>query len=153
MAKDPKTSPYFDLADRSASIILDRWEMPARDRANMRKLITRALCDAYATGFQNGLDAEDTDEDVAQELSPDDVADAARQLVGRTRLVSVPELVRVFIDNGHDLAVVHQALLASHHAKLLELRPESGVGLLSASDAALCPRGMRGIVLSWVRVI
>lgn len=146
-------SPYFEVAGRHASRILDRWNMPAQDRASMHGLIVAALLDAYATGFQNGVDAEPAEQDVP-ELSPEDVAAVARRVADRgSQLAFVPAVVRPLLDAGHDLGAITEALLAADHARLLELRPESGVGLLKPDDAKLCPRGMRGVVLSWLRVI
>lgn len=45
------------------------------------------------------------------------------------------------------------ALLELDSGGFIELRPESGIGLLSEDDAALCPRGARGVVLSFARLI
>jgi hypothetical protein len=35
----------------------------------------------------------------------------------------------------------------------IELRPESGVGLLANDDAARCPRGPTGVPLSYARIL
>ncbi len=74
----------------------------------------------------------------------DQLADAS------TGLVRVPDVVKRW---PHGVMDAQATLLAAHRAGLVELRPESGVGLLSASDAALCPRGVRGVVLSWLRTL
>ncbi len=74
------------------------------------------------------------------------VVDAVRQHASPTTgLAPVPAIARAL---GRD---VRDALLAAAAAGLVELRPESGVGLLAAADAELCPRGPDGWPLSWAR--
>jgi len=65
-------------------------------------------------------------------------------------LVFVPDVARE-VSGRVAAAAVRQALLDAAFAGELELRPESGVGTLSAADAALCPRGPGGTVLSYAR--
>jgi hypothetical protein len=65
-------------------------------------------------------------------------------------LTFVPTLVRAL---GHDRDAVHAALLRAANAGMLELRPESGMGRLSAEDQMLCLPGPQGSRLSWVRRI
>ncbi len=62
-----------------------------------------------------------------------------------TGLAAVPAIARAL---GRD---IRQPLLAAAAAGLVELRPESGVGLLAPADADLCPRGPDGWPLSWAR--
>ncbi|MCU0693111.1 MAG: hypothetical protein MUF54_17095 [Polyangiaceae bacterium] len=65
-------------------------------------------------------------------------------------MAMVPAVVRAL---GGDMGFVHQALLDASKAGLFELRPESGMGRLSAQERELCPVGYDGAVLSWVRLV
>lgn len=69
-----------------------------------------------------------------------------------TGLVSVPRLARV-LGTVATPAEIRDALLTADRDGTLELRPESGMGRLSASDASLCPKGFDGAPLSWVRIV
>jgi hypothetical protein len=75
--------------------------------------------------------------------------DAHRESSG---LTSVPKLVRL-LGGAPARDAVHAELLRGARAGRLELRPESGMGRLSADDAALCIPGPQGSRLSWVRRI
>ena len=67
-----------------------------------------------------------------------------------TRLAFVPAVLRELAQSmGREAA--QRALLAAGDAGALELRPESGMGRLTADDAAWCPPGPQGSVLSWCR--
>jgi hypothetical protein len=87
----------------------------------------------------------------APETSADVTAliDANRESSG---LTSVPKLVRL-LGGAKVRAAVHAELLREARAGRVELRPESGMGRLSADDAALCIPGPQGSHLSWVRRI
>jgi hypothetical protein len=66
-------------------------------------------------------------------------------------LVPVAPLVRALAP-VLAMADVHEALFAASARGVFDLWPESGGGgMLSAEDAALCPAGPRGTVLSYVR--
>lgn len=79
------------------------------------------------------------------------VLDAVRRHASpATGLAPVPAIARAL---GTRLPDVREALLAAAAAGLVELRPESGVGLLAPADAALCPRGPDGWPLSWARAL
>jgi hypothetical protein len=65
-------------------------------------------------------------------------------------LVRIPELARR-LEGKLARQALHEALFAAERDHRLELRPESGVQLLSPEDAALCPRGPSGAVLSYAR--
>jgi hypothetical protein len=65
-------------------------------------------------------------------------------------LVFVPELVRDLSDHLAP-AEVHRILEVAARDGEVELRPESGVGLLTAAEAALCPILPDGTRLSYVR--
>jgi hypothetical protein len=77
------------------------------------------------------------------------VVDAVRSHASPTTgLAPVPAIARAL---GSRLPDVREALLAAAAAGRVELRPESGVGLLAPADAELCPRGPDGWPLSWAR--
>ncbi|HEU5059183.1 MAG TPA: hypothetical protein VFU21_21770 [Kofleriaceae bacterium] len=79
------------------------------------------------------------------------VLDAVRRHASPTTgLAPVPAIARAL---GPRLPDVRQALLAAAAAGVVELRPESGVGLLAPADADLCPRGPDGWPLSWARAL
>jgi hypothetical protein len=78
---------------------------------------------------------------------------AARRLAGPRRgLVAVPALVRALAP-ALTTKQAHKALLKAAEQGSLELRPEQGREFLRPEDAALCPPGPRGTVLSYVRLI
>lgn len=56
------------------------------------------------------------------------------------------------VHNRFDTKRVTTELLEKAAQGIIELRPEGGLGRLSAEDAALCPRGAGGLPLSWVRM-
>lgn len=70
----------------------------------------------------------------------------------RGRSVFVPDLVRA-LGAAEAPAGAHTALLDLAHAGRVELRPESGVGNLTAADRALCPSDAQGTLISYARVI
>jgi hypothetical protein len=75
----------------------------------------------------------------------------ARRLSSQRSLASVPTLVR----NLEGVLATDEALrtlISLAHDGVVELRTESGMGLLSAEDAALCPRSFDGAPLSFLRV-
>lgn len=93
------------------------------------------------------------------EQPPDAIAPTRRVLEAirnttdaHTGLARVPEAVRSVLGvmSASDAC---SSLLRLHSDGLIELRPESGIGLLSEQDASLCPRGPRGIVLSFARLL
>ena len=68
---------------------------------------------------------------------------------------------RLAAENSSGLAFVPDCVAAGITAAELlrlardgavELRPESGLGRLSAAERDACPRGYEGCVLSWARV-
>lgn len=80
------------------------------------------------------------------------VAEARGQASATTGLAYVPQVVRALGDRL-DVDALRTALVRAATSGLIELRPESGIELLSAADAAACPRGPDGSPLSWVRVV
>ena len=78
------------------------------------------------------------------------VAQAGRLLQPELQLCFVPDLVLALLPD-HGLARVHEALAQAVRRGRLELRPESGMNRLSQVELALCPPGLQGSRLSWVR--
>lgn len=70
----------------------------------------------------------------------------------KTGLAYIPELARS-LDGRLATDSFRATLLRAAGEGLIELRPESGIDLLSAADAEACPRGPDGSPLSWVRVL
>ena len=86
---------------------------------------------------------------------PPDLADRlVQECLGRLdpelRLCFVPGLVMACLPD-HSLTRIHAALVQAARQGRLELRPESGVHRLSELELALCPPGLQGTRLSWVR--
>lgn len=69
-----------------------------------------------------------------------------------SRLASIPEVSRRLRERATSNEVI-EVLLSEFRRGALELRPEGGLGRLSAEDAALCPRGAGGVPLSWVLLL
>lgn len=66
-------------------------------------------------------------------------------------LAPVPEVSRRLRSQAN-AEEVRDALLAGHQQGHWELRPEGGLGRLSEADTELCPRGVGGLPLSFVRL-
>jgi hypothetical protein len=69
-----------------------------------------------------------------------------------TALASVPAVSRKLRASATSAEVI-QALLDGFKTGRVELRPEGGIGRLSLEDVALCPKGVGGVPLSWVRLL
>ncbi len=69
-----------------------------------------------------------------------------------TGLAFVPEVARA-LDGRLAGDALRAALVGAARSGLVELRPESGVELLTPADAAMCPRGPDGSPLSWLRLV
>lgn len=69
-----------------------------------------------------------------------------------TGLTSVPVLAQRLSKEFPQLDL-KLLLLSAHRKSRVELRPEGGIGRLSADEVALCPRGAGGLPLSWVRLL
>jgi len=83
-------------------------------------------------------------------LDAAEVLAAARKIADpQTGLLYVPDLARALAP--HPAEAIKAALLEA--SSVLELRPESGIETLSKADAALCPTGAKGVVLSYARII
>lgn len=80
------------------------------------------------------------------------LAAARAQTSQKTGLAYIPELARS-LDGRLATDTFRAVLLRAAGDGLIELRPESGIDLLSAADAEACPRGPDGSPLSWVRVL
>lgn len=68
----------------------------------------------------------------------------------KTGLTFVPALVRL-LGGAAVRDEAHAALLQGARAGIFELRPESGMGRLTAEDVTFCVPGPQGSHLSWVR--
>lgn len=77
-----------------------------------------------------------------------DALDATRD--ERTGLSFVPRLMQRLLA-AVPLSVAHEVLLAAARDEVIELRPEGGLGRLSAEELQLCPPGPGGTRLSWAR--
>ena len=86
-----------------------------------------------------------------------DVVAMARTIARKHKSDFAPvyEIVRAFLRAGLGLSVddIKARIVEADKAGLLELRPESGMGLLAKQDAALCIPGPRGSILSYARVL
>jgi hypothetical protein len=78
------------------------------------------------------------------------VTEVRRLLRPQLGLTYVPDVVQA-LRSQHSVEAIQAALLDAARARRIELRPESGMGRLSAEDAALCPPGAHGTRLSWTR--
>lgn len=89
----------------------------------------------------------------ASRSAPQRVLEALRRIGDpHTGLARVPEVVRSVL-GSMTVNAARQALLQLDTDGVIELRPESGIGLLCEEDAALCPRGARDVVLSFARLV
>jgi hypothetical protein len=77
------------------------------------------------------------------------VVKTVARLAKGEHLVWVPRLTRE-LRGTLTAAEVSSALVSATAAGRLELRPDSGINLLSAEDAALCPQSPSGLPLSYV---
>jgi hypothetical protein len=96
---------------------------------------------------ENAAVASDPNTAVAMDVGT--VIEAHREVSG---LTFVPNVVRA-MGGTTACAAVHAELLRGARAGVFELRPESGMGRLSAEDAAFCVPGPQSSKLSWVRRI
>ena len=80
------------------------------------------------------------------------MAAARGQTNPTTGLAFVPEVARA-LGGRLEGDALRAALVRAARSGMVELRPESGIELLSPSDAAACPRGPDGSPLSWMRVL
>jgi len=88
-------------------------------------------------------------------ITSEQIKNVAKEMIRRTgkTFASVAPVVRYFIMDGHDVKEIHEAIIKAHMHRIIELRPESGMGLLSPKDATLCIPGPRGSTLSAIRVL
>jgi hypothetical protein len=80
------------------------------------------------------------------------MAAAAEQTNPTTGLAFVPEVARA-LDGRLEGEALRAALVSAARSGMVELRPESGIELLSPAEAAACPRGPDGSPLSWMRLV
>ena len=80
-----------------------------------------------------------------------DIVEIARGLVDpRMGLVFVPLLVDAM---GMPIEEAHDAILNAYQEGSFELRPESGMGRLTADEKRKCLRMDDGTLLSWIRIL
>lgn len=74
----------------------------------------------------------------------------ARTPKSKARSIEIASVVRELVSKGYEQALVLKTLIALDREGVLELRPESGAGLLSKQDLSLCPQGPTGPLSSAV---
>ena len=112
------------------------------ERAELRALLAPLI--AAATSVSDG-----------PSLSRERVLSALSNLAReRGRSVFIPDVLRELGADRQQLwRQAHEVLFELARSGRIELRPESGVGNLSATDRALCPSGADGLVISYARVV
>jgi hypothetical protein len=134
----PPGEPLVDGAERSALLEMAARLVKLGRGAKQRPLLRREVAPwlaIYASWALEWLRGE-----------------IAARVTAERPFVFIPELARALAPS---LAPerLREELLRGATAGCWELRPESGVGLLGADDAALCPRGWKGEILSYVRPV
>jgi hypothetical protein len=144
----------LDRVDRALTELSKTIKLARKKKATLLEAdVATALAPLVRTPVKaaktNGATTQATSD--GSKPSLDDVlVSVERHREATSGLTFVPTLVRAL---GHDRDAVHAALLRAANAGMLELRPESGMGRLSAEDQMLCLPGPRGSRLSWVRRI
>jgi hypothetical protein len=113
-------------------------------RADVLALLEPARRDLDAGDGQSG----DADGDPVALV----IAAVRERIDPTTGLAFVPEVARA-LEGRLAGDALRAALVGAARSGLVELRPESGVELLSPPDAAMCPRGPDGSPLSWLRLV
>jgi len=166
MARELVASGRARFIVRSTELLIAAVSAPGIDDAELARLeaTTATIAAALKLARRNGasLLRSDVEEALRRALPAAPIArrrplagdlgpsiDAHREASG---LTWVPKLVRA-LGGAPVRDEVHAELLRGARAGKLELRPESGMGRLSAEDAALCLAGPQGSTLSWVRRI
>jgi len=128
---------------------LARLAASARARAGQPpRTLLRADILALLDPARRGLDAGDADGDPVALV----IAAVRERIDPTTGLAFVPEVARA-LDGRLAGDALRAALVGAARSGLVELRPESGVELLTPADAAMCPRGPDGSPLSWLRLV
>lgn len=154
MGRPPKENPLVRLSVRLEPSTLERIvslaESSDRSQSELVRLVVQVgLAHLEQLGQQSVAPSTETPSTEATAWS---VIETARR-ASRLGLLSVPDLVKQLRAQGMTTEAAIDVLSLLAQQRRLELRPESGVGLLKPADAALCPRGMRGVVLSMMRVV
>ena len=128
---------------------LARLAASAKARAGQPpRTLLRADILALLDPARRGLDAGDADGDPVALV----IAAVRERIDPTTGLAFVPEVARA-LDGRLAGDALRAALVGAARSGLVELRPESGVELLTPADAAMCPRGPDGSPLSWLRLV
>lgn len=101
----------------------------------------------------SGSSRNDLDTKGVPVLTSNDILECARK---NTRqhlgLAFVPDMV-VDLLRVASLEDIHTAMLQAVKDRMVEFRPESGMGRLSTLELRLCPPGQNKTVLSWAKII
>jgi hypothetical protein len=138
-----------DLDSLLKATKLARKKRAALLRADVEQAIARFVATRRFEAGANGA-ATHAAASAAASASSRDIARLVDQHRDASGLTFVPTLVRV-LGGKSARDAVHAELLRGARSGVFELRPESGVGRLSAEDLDLCIPGPQGSRLSWVR--
>jgi hypothetical protein len=137
--------------EEAATCLLTLIRMARRKRAGLlRADVEQALRVAIARREPQSFSPAPADVRAAADVSANDVTAIIEAHRERSGLTFVPKIVRA-LGGPEARDAVHAELLRGARAGVFELRPESGMGRLSAEDAAFCIPGPQGSTLSWVR--
>lgn len=152
MARPRKENPLTVLSVRVETSTADRVAALALETDRSQSELLRLIVSLGLDALEQPLEPEPKPKRRRMQSLQDQVlAAVARHQHERTGMAHVPALVRELRDAGNTVESVIDVLHLLGQRGRLELRPESGVGLLKPADAALCPRGMRGQPISYVR--
>lgn len=155
---DVVAGPELEAIERTLDSLLKATKLARKKRAAllradvdqaMSRFVTARRPEAGANGAATPTQAAASDAG-ARAPSSRDIAQLVEQHRDASGLTFVPTLVRALGGEGARDAV-HAELLRGARSGIFELRPESGLGRLSAEDLDLCIPGPQGSRLSWVR--
>jgi hypothetical protein len=156
MARPRKDSPLVVLSVRVERETADRASHLAQQTGRAQSELLRLV-----VGL--GLEALETARERASPPMRKRKRDALEQQLWKSieghrdpksGLVAVPVIVREVLQAGTGTAEsVVDTLIWLDQQRRIELRGESGIGLLSKADSALCPKGPGGSPCSWLRVV
>lgn len=141
---DPRT---LERLGQAAEALVKATRFATKRRASLLAGDVERLLSPFVTSTSRANGTRSAPASSLQDVEA--LVDKHRELSG---LTSVPKLVRL-LGGASARGTLHAALLEGARAGRFELRPESGMGRLSAEDAALCIPGPQGSRLSWVRRI
>jgi hypothetical protein len=153
---DVVAGPELEAIERALRSLLEatkraRKKRAALLRADVEQTMSRFVTPRHREAGTNGAATQAAASDAGtRATSSQDIAQLVDQHRDASGLTFVPTLVRAFGGEGARDAV-HAELLRGARSGIFELRPESGLGRLSAEDLDLCIPGPQGSRLSWVR--